>query len=180
MAIRLFHVSDQPGIERFEPRPDRNGSSGVWAIAEERLHNYLLPRDCPRVTFYADAGTSEEDRERFLGGSKAVVAIESDWYKRALRTRLYIYEFDTATFVEQDRIAQYYVSRKAVDPIASSIVADVVGALLKRHAELRCLPSLWHLRESVADSTLAFSIIRMRNAAPPPPGFVSKFGVPSG
>jgi len=54
----LYHVSEYSHIERFEPRPPPCSGVGpvesvVWAIDEEHLHNYLLPRDCPRVTFYA-------------------------------------------------------------------------------------------------------------------------------
>ena len=49
----LFHVSDQPGITRFEPRPPPPGNTThtgrmVWAVGQRLLHNYLVPRDCPR------------------------------------------------------------------------------------------------------------------------------------
>ena len=49
---RLFHVSEDPTIARFEPRPVASPDSGVtgdavWAVAESHLPNYLLPRDCP-------------------------------------------------------------------------------------------------------------------------------------
>jgi hypothetical protein len=45
----LFHVSEEPGIERFEPRPSEYaGEPAVWAIDAERLRNYLVPRECPR------------------------------------------------------------------------------------------------------------------------------------
>jgi hypothetical protein len=53
-----------------------------------------------------------------------------------------------------------------------------MAALEERNVEVRLLESLWALREAVADSTLGFSIIRFRNAAPPPSGFVSRFPVP--
>ena len=56
---RLYHVSDRPDIALLEPRavrphhPLQDMPPVVWAIGERLLHNYLLPRDCPRVTFYA-------------------------------------------------------------------------------------------------------------------------------
>ena len=56
LSERLFHVSDQPDIIRFAPRPARPGHPNdpgrpvVWAVGERLLHNYLLPRDCPHVT----------------------------------------------------------------------------------------------------------------------------------
>jgi len=50
----LFHVSEEPGIGRFEPRLSENASGPiVWAIEGARLCNCLLPRDCPRVSYYA-------------------------------------------------------------------------------------------------------------------------------
>lgn len=74
----LFHVSEEASIERFEPRWSESvGDKVVWAIDEDRLHNYLLPRECPRVTYYAGSQTASEDVDRFLGTSKAVVAVES-------------------------------------------------------------------------------------------------------
>jgi hypothetical protein len=54
-GLRLFHVSEEPGIHTFEPRPAprRSNVKGdvVWAVDELRLPNYLLPRACPRVTY---------------------------------------------------------------------------------------------------------------------------------
>jgi hypothetical protein len=36
----LFHVSEQPGIEMFEPRQaTANGEGRVWAIDAEHLRN---------------------------------------------------------------------------------------------------------------------------------------------
>jgi hypothetical protein len=50
--IMLFHVSEEPGTERFEPRaPAGAGDPVVWAIDAERLRNYLVPRECPHVTY---------------------------------------------------------------------------------------------------------------------------------
>lgn len=79
----LFHVSEGE-IGRFEPRPTASVNEPVvWAVDGRRLHNYLLPRDCPRVTFYAGAATTADDAERFLGTSPAVVAVESAWLEPA-------------------------------------------------------------------------------------------------
>lgn len=140
----------------------------VWAIAERLLHNYLLPRDCPRVTFYAGPRTSAADRGRFLGTSSAahVVAVESRWLHRIRSTRLWLYELPAETFSETDAGAGYHVSASAVDCIAATEVADLLDALVTRDIELRVLPDLWPLRDAVAASSLAFSMIRMRNAAP--------------
>ena len=97
----LFHISAEPGIEVFEPRPSQYTSEPVvWAITAERLHNYLVPRDCPRVT-----------------------------------------------------------------PARVELIDYPIAELLKRGIELRFVPDLWPLRDAVVESTLQFSIIRMRSAA---------------
>ncbi len=175
---RLYHVSDTPGIPLFRPRPAREDSGiaeeVVWAIDRGHLHNYLFPRDCPRVTFHAAGGSSAEDIERLIGpgGARHVAAIEAAWLPRLLNETLCLYEFDPAPFTLHDPVAGYWLSREAVAPVAEHIVADIPGALLANDVELRIMPSLWGLRDAVAESSLAFSIIRMRNALPrnPPIG----------
>jgi len=165
---RIFHVSETPGITCFEPRPDAQGRECVWAIGDTRLHNYLLPRDCPRVTYCATDTTNDADRSAFFSasGAQSVVAIEHRWFQALRDTQLHIYEFDPVNFVAEDSIAAYYVSLQAVTPIAQRVVADPAAELFERRVELRVLPSLWELRDAVVQSSLGFSIIRMRNARP--------------
>lgn len=172
-GLRLFHVSEDGGIERFVPRLPPNGSVGieepvVWAVEEARLVNYLLPRDCPRVTFYAGDHTTVADAERLLGPGrpKSVVAIEAGWLARVRAAVLYLYAMPGAGFTEIDRCAGYWVSRAAVVPFGRTVVTDCLAAILERGAELRVMPSLWALHDSVVASTLEFSCIRMRNARP--------------
>ena len=163
----LYHVSEEFGIARFEPRSSQytNGLS-VWAIHERRLCNYLLPRDCPRVTYYAGDDTTGSDVERFLGSSPAVVAIESGWWERARSCRLYGYRLPPETFECFDACAGYFVSRVAVVPDGIEVFDDPLGELLSRGVELRVLPNLWFLRDAVVESSLQFSLIRMRKATP--------------
>ena len=167
--MRLFHVSEEAGIERFDPRPAPTVDRPVvWAVSEPRLRNYLLPRDCPRVTYFAGANTSPADVERFLGASPAVVAIEAVWFDRVRRTRLFCYELPAESFRCVDACAGYYHSEAAVVPTRVEPIDDLLGALLSRGVELRVTPSLWPLHDAAIGSTLSFSIIRMRNAAPRP------------
>ena len=171
----LFHVSDRPGITRFEPRPPPPGNTThtgrmVWAVGQRLLHNYLVPRDCPRVTFYTGPKTSAEDAERFLGITTArhVVAIETAWLQ-ALRTEsLYIYALPNETFQPVDKGAGYYISRQGVTPRSVETISDILAYLAARNVEIRITPSLWPLRDAVLQSTMRFSFIRMRNAAPRP------------
>ncbi len=169
---RLFHVSEEARISVFEPRPVPSPDTGVeglavWAVDEAHLPNYLLPRDCPRVTFACAQTTSSRDREEFLTGTIAtrVVALESQWFARVEACQLFLYEFPHQTFEIVDAGAGYYISRSPVTPKSVTKINDLVAELLNRNIEVRFLPNLWDLKEAVAASTLEFSIIRFRNAS---------------
>jgi hypothetical protein len=163
----LFHISEESGIERFEPRPSEYASEPiVWAIDAEHLRNYLVPRDCPRVTFYAGRETTVADVERFLGSSSAVIAVESGWLERLRSCRLYCYHLPPETFECIDECAGYFVSRVPVAPMRVEVFDDLIAELLNRGVELRFMLSLWSLRDAVVASSLQFSLIRMRNALP--------------
>lgn len=163
----VFHVSEEGNIEVFEPRKaEANDERLVWALDQQHLRNYLVPRDCPRVTYSAGAGTTVTDRERFLGSSAAVVAIETRWLARTRACRLHCYHLPGDTFELADECAGYFVSRTAVRPLRVEVIDDPLSALLERGVEVRVLQTLWPLRDAVVKSTLAFSIIRWRNAAP--------------
>ena len=165
----LFHISEESGIVRFEPRPSGYADGPVvWAIDAYRLRNYLVPRECPRVTYYAGRETTAADVERFLGSSPAVVAVESGWLERLRSCRLYCYHLPPETFECLDECAGYFVSRVPVVPARVEVFEDPVAELLKRGVELRFVPNLWALRDTVVASSLQFSLIRMRNALPRP------------
>ena len=171
MAPRLFHVSEDAGITRFEPRPSPSTDAGVigtavWALAEPFLPNYLLPRDCPRICFQASERTTAEDRERFLGAARRVVAFEAGWLERVRKARLAVYEMPAATFVDALLEAGYWISRESVTPIGMTVVDDALGALVATGTEVRVIHDFWPLCDAVAGSSLRFSIIRKRNAEP--------------
>jgi hypothetical protein len=167
----LFHVSEDGDIEQFVPRAaTRAGSPVVWAIDEEHLRNYLLPRECPRVTYYAGRETTDADVERFLASSTAVIAVEREWVERLRSCRLYCYRMPPETFECIDECAGYFVSRVPVTPLGVEIVDDLMSELLRRGVEVRIVPNLWPLRDAVVASSLQFSMIRMRNAEPREPG----------
>jgi len=166
----LFHVSEEPDIGCFEPRTSEQISGlSVWAIDDRHLRNYLVPRDCPRVTFYACETTTAEDVKHFLGSSSAVVAIESAWFDKLLQCRLFCYHLPAETFECVDEGAGYFISRHPVVPDHCEVITNPTGYLVSRGVEVRLLPSLWRLHDAVAASSLQFSMIRMRNAAPRPP-----------
>lgn len=161
----LFHISEEACIQKFEPRPSESTSEPVvWAIDADHVRHYLLPRDCPRVTYYAGPQTTAADRERLLGSSTAVVAIERAWLERVQRCCLYCYHLPEHTFECIDECAGYFVSRVAVVPARVEVLKDPISELQHRGVDLRVLPGLWPLRDAVVASSLQFSIIRMRNA----------------
>ena len=163
----LFHVSEAPDINLFAPRPSKyTDDKVVWGITADKLVNYLLPRDCPRVTFFAAATTTRPDRDSFLRGTERVVALEQGWYKRLVACELYVYALPAAGFRLHDENAGYWVSPDTVRPSSVAHIPDLMAALFAHRVELRFLPTLWPLADAVAASSLGFSIIRMRNAAP--------------
>ncbi|EDY81051.1 hypothetical protein VDG1235_668 [Verrucomicrobiia bacterium DG1235] len=168
----FFHVSEFPGIERFEPRLPVRRVEGVarpivWAIDEKRLVNYLLPRDCPRVAFNVKKGCLKEDVERVYGCSTTghVVAIEKSWERRVRNAVVWVYHLPSEIFRLVDSEAGYYVSEETVEPIRRVRIDDVVGELAIRGVELLICDSLWPLHDEVVNSSLQYSCIRMRNAS---------------
>jgi hypothetical protein len=171
--VKLFHVSEEPGIVLFEPRlvsvpGTQRQEALVWAIEERLVHNYLAPRDCPRVTFHAGPETDPADAARLMGHTSAryVVAIESRWVSTLRSCVLYRYQLLAETFELADPVAAYWTSRTSVEPLAVERIDDALSALTACDVELRVTPSLWPLRDAVVASTLAYSCIRMKNAAP--------------
>ena len=58
------------------------------------------------------------------------------------------------------------MSREPLVPVRVEFVDDPMSEILKRDAELRFVPSLWPLRDAVVESSLEYSLIRMRSALP--------------
>ena len=98
----------------------------VWALDAAHLRNYLLPRDCPRVTFYAGPQTTEADRARFLRGSAAVIVIEDGWLSRLRACRLYCYHLPAEPF-------------ECVDDCAGMRQPDAGATRVDRGHRRRCL-----------------------------------------
>lgn len=83
----LYHVSEEPDIALFVPRPIHDDASEavVWALEERLLHNYLLPRDCPRFTCYTKSDSGPDEIARIIGplGTCHLVAIKTGWLAAA-------------------------------------------------------------------------------------------------
>ncbi|MDD2503845.1 MAG: hypothetical protein PHG58_08370 [Clostridia bacterium] len=170
--MRLFHVSEESDISIFTPRiPDRSDldkTTGlVWAIDENRLPNFLTPRNCPRVAYHICKNTNELDRERFFSSSQNhAIVIEGKWYQTLKSTTLYLYELETDLFELQDDIAGYYISKEEQKPIEKFVIDDLLGELISRNVEIRIVDNLWTIADEVKDSTLNWSLCRMAFAQP--------------
>ncbi len=167
----IYHFSEEPDIAYFKPRFSTPAFGAVvWGVSKAAMYKYLLPRDCPRVTFRADAQTSTRDAQSFFRHSsmQCIVAIESCWLETVRRTKIYCYHLPADTFklALGDERTQYYISDQPVTPLSVVCIDDLLKALIDFGVELRVMPSLWPLYDAVVNSTLAFSIIRMRNAQP--------------
>jgi sulfur relay (sulfurtransferase) DsrC/TusE family protein len=168
---KLFHISEEPDIKIFQPRPspqvyDSIKGDVVFAISDKMLHNYLLPRDCPRVTYYVHSNTKEEEKRKFFGESTAdyIINVEEGWKEKIEKAFIYKYAMPEDSFSLLDKIAGYYISYESVTPVSVEVVKDVYKELTKRNAELRFLNNLQKLAEDVKKTGLNYSIIRLRNA----------------
>lgn len=161
----VYHFSEDGTIQQFVPRAVRDHPPQVWTINAEHAPNYLLPRDCPRICIACDETTTHADRERFFGLTTAqrIIIAESGWLERIRHTTLFCYVFAPDAFVEFDRHAGYWVSPHTVTPVSFQPIPDLLQALLDCGVELRFMPSLRLMQDAVAQSSLQFSMIRMRN-----------------
>jgi hypothetical protein len=174
---RLFHFSDDPGIERFEPRPvlvpsERpagqewlNGPL-VWAITEERQAAYLFPRDCPRVLLWRRPDTTAQDLERWWGGRtcRMIAHVEWAWLDRIRTAVLYRYELPVERCSPMEGGDDWtWLSKETVVPIGRDRIDDLLGALEEQGVELRVMDRLTALRD-VWSTSLHASGIRLRHA----------------
>lgn len=166
--MELYHFSENPTITRFVPRPPLvhpETEPFIWAIDAWHAPLYYLPRDCPRVCFWPLPATTQEDRDRYFAhvSGRMVIAIEAAWVTRLLTTDLYRYTFDSETFfsVEDHGV---HLSRETVVPVRVEPMGHLLERLVEAEVELRICPSLVPLGEALLQTTLHFSLIRMRHA----------------
>jgi hypothetical protein len=165
----LWHVSEDPAIPFFSPHRAATSTEDeplVWAIDTRHLPLYWFPRDSPRGTFWADANTSDEDVESFLGArSQRVHAVEPPWNERMRTTAVYAYRLPADGFEPYEPAGGYWISRAMVEPLEVQPLGDLVELHREAGIELRVVPRLLELWDEVIASTLEFSGMRLRNAA---------------
>jgi hypothetical protein len=167
----LWHVSEDPSIERFEPHVAATAEEPeplVWAIDTRHLPLYWFPRDAPRGTFWATEATGPADAERLLGGASRVHIVEEAWFDRMLNGRVFAYRVPETAFEPHPGVGGYWIARTAVEPLEVVELDDLVRLHLQAEIDLRVLPNLWPLWNEVVASTLEYSGMRFRNAQPEP------------
>lgn len=173
--MRLYHFSDNPNIEVFEPRPVRtpverpagqewlNGPL-VWAIDDRHSFLYLFPRECPRILVWPTPYTTSHDVDRWLGptDAAAVAFIEAAWFARLCQAMIYRYEMPPGSFENVGEIGMW-VSRGLVRPAGVHRLSNLHERLEEGRIDLRVMERLTPLRD-IWKSTLHVSGIRLRNA----------------
>ena len=173
--MRLFHFSEQPDIEIFNPRPVNVASKRkpgfewlngplVWAIDEWHQPMYLFPRECPRILIWpVDTSTSEDVDRYFLGSEARIIAyVERIWMEALRDTLLYRYEFPVQSF-KALHDAGMWVSDQRVEPVDKVELTHLDEVLERESVELRSLETLVSLK-GLWKTTLHVSGIRLRNA----------------
>ena len=165
-AHALWHVSEDAAIARFEPhhRPGHSLDEPlVWAVDTRHLPLYWFPRECPRATFWANSGTTDQDVETFLAGDRTrrVHVVEPAWLEPMRTIRVLAYRLREPRFERWDR---FWISRSAVEPLELVELGDLVDRHAKADIELTVDDDLAALWQRVIASTLDFSGIRLRNA----------------
>ena len=142
----------------------------VWAVDRARAPDYWFPRECPRAMAWTTATSTVPDRERILGagGGERVHAIEYTWLDAVRTVRLFAYRLPADRFGPiGEPVAHAVVATVPVEPLGPP---EPVGNLFELYEQagiqLRVLANLWPFWDAVVDSTLGFSGIRLRNAAP--------------
>lgn len=164
----LFHFSDDPAIERFEPHvPMTNPThaAAVWAIDEAHAPLYWFPRDCPRVTAWPrHRGEDVEFRAAFATSAARVHATESGWLATIQSAKVFRYTFDAEPFRPWSGADGQWIATCPVEPIDVAPVGDLLALHAEAGIELRLVPDLWPIHDLAVSECWGFSIVRMRNA----------------
>ena len=170
MPPRLYHISEEEDIQYFHPRISKeqwNYENYVWAIDEEKIHNYLLPRECPRICIDLEKIKININwLEKFpIENQKAIVFVPDYWKENILLCTLFKYEFDNSNFKLIDKIAGYYVSRKVEVPIRKFEIKNCEQELTNSNAILITLKraQMLEIKEKVVKDLNDFSIIKWNN-----------------
>jgi hypothetical protein len=164
----LFHYSEDGTITRFAPHvPQTNPSHppAVWAMDADHSPLYWFPRDCPRISVWADDDAQRAVlRETFGTEADRICACESHWLDGVRRARVYRYAFDGAQFAPWALADGQYIANDVVYPRQVDVLDDLLGLHAEAGVELRFTPRLGTLMDRMLASGLPFGFVRIRDA----------------
>lgn len=133
----------------------------MWTIDEARAPLYWFPGDCPRVAVWAN-DAPQRRRLQQVFGTKAprVHAAPSSWSAAIASCKLYGYWFDATGFDPWPDAEGQWISYRTVNPLEVAPAGDLLLRHRQENVELRLLPDLRAMRDTVLDSHLPFSIVR--------------------
>jgi len=136
----------------------------VWTIDDAHAPLYWFPRECPRVTVWAN--DDEQGRRlatQFESRSSRVQVALASWEPRIRATRLYEYRFAPGPFEPWPDADGQWVSHEAVVPIDVVPIGDLIERQRVAGVDLRLVDDLGPIRDLVLTSGLPFSIVRWAN-----------------
>ena len=164
----VFHYSEDGTITRFAPHvPQTNPSHppAVWAMDAEHSPLYWFPRDCPRISVWAN--TTEQMslmRDVFETDATRICACESQWVEGMRAARVYRYSFDKALFAPWADADGQYIAAGVVHPLEVDLIDDLMAMHAAAEVELRFTPRLGTLMDRMLASGLPFGFVRIRDA----------------
>ncbi len=164
----VYHYSDDGGIARFAPQVSHTNPShppAVWAVDEARSPLYWFPRNCPRISVWANDEAQQATLTATFGTEASrICAAESRWLDGVRRARVYRYAFDGGKFAPWVEADGQYISDEVVYPRAVDVLDDLLALHAEAEVELRFTPRLGTLMDRMLASGLPFSFVRIRDA----------------
>ena len=164
----LYHYSEDGTIQRFAPHvPQSNPSHppAVWAMDAEHSPLFWFPRDCPRISVWAnDDAQRAVLRDLFHTEASRICAAESHWLDGIRAAHVYRYVFDGSPFAAWAQAEGQYISGEVVYPQQVELIDDLLGLHADAGVELRFTPRLGPLMDQMLASGLPFSFVRIRDA----------------
>lgn len=164
----VYHYSEDGTINRFTPHvPQSNPSHppAVWAMDADHSPLHWFPRDCPRISVWADDERQREVlSETFATDATRICAAESGWIERIQAAKVYRYTFDGSHFAPWAEAHGQYISGEVVQPVAVDVLDDLLMLHAEAEVELRFTPKLGTLMDQMLASGLPFGFVRIRDA----------------
>jgi len=164
----VYHFGDDGGITRFAPHvPQTNPSHppAVWATDTAHSPLYWFPRDCPRISVWANDEVQQATLTDLFGtDASRICAAESRWLDGVRTAHVYRYAFDGEQFAPWIEADGQYIADEVVKPRAVELLEDLLALHAEAEIELRFTPMLGTLMDRMLASGLPFSFVRIRDA----------------